>query len=236
MDRGEHDDGTCEATTSRRRSDASAHGTRRPDGGSASLVLSVGLLVLTVALVGCAQDGDSGAAADGDAMTAQEGLDAAETAAEEWSSDATFIGASASETAADSHEDWPAEAPEWQPDAEVGDGRSPQWIYTFEDAEGNLANVYLTADGQTHVADREEGTFFMQDPVEDWSVSSADAVQAAADADEEFASAIEEDGIEIGYLLAQGGGDKLWLINAQSSDGNVQMEVDAETGDAERAN
>ncbi|PSG97828.1 hypothetical protein BRD56_03570 [Thermoplasmatales archaeon SW_10_69_26] len=207
------------------------------EGGSANgnVHLLATVLLLAAPLAGCAGGGGGGGGVDGDAMTAQDRLSNAESRAAEWSSDAEFIGTSITETTEGSAEEWSSEAFDFQADDNVGDGLSPQWTYTFEDGEGNLATVYMNVDGETHLEERQQDTFFMDAPVEDWSVSSADAVQAAVDADDEFASALESEDVKVGYLLAQGGGDKSWLLNAKTSDENVQMKVDADTGEAQRA-
>jgi hypothetical protein len=190
------------------------------------------VVLLTVPLVGCVDDGQTPATGSEDGMRAADGLDQARAIAEDWNSEAELVGASTRETTADSAEDWPEDGPDWQADDEVGDGYAPQWVYTFE-AGDDLLSVFVTDDGQTHEQERDEQTFIMQDPIEDWSITSADAVEAAREEHDGFASTLEEEGAEVDHLLAKGNDQKAWALIAHGEDGQVEVTVDAETGDVQ---
>lgn len=198
--------------------------------------LLVGVLLLAVPLVGCAEGGNQ-PAANGDAMTAEDGLADAEAVATDWDESAEFIGAGTLETTREEPEDWASEAPEFQPDEEIGDGLAPQWSYAFKNGDDERINVYVTAGGETYQEDSPQEDFLMSAPVDDWSVSSQEAVESARDEVDDFDAVLEHDDAEVGYVLAAGeGGDAGWIVDAQSqaNDEQVTVSVDAETGEVQR--
>lgn len=208
---------------------------RTSDQGSLTASLLAGLLLLTVPLVGCAEDGGPSSSAGGEGMTAADGLEDAEAVAADWSQEATFIGAGTLETSREEPEDWASQAPEFQPDENIGNGLAHQWSYTFENADGERINVYVTDEGETYQESSDQADFFMNAEVADWSVDSQEAVETARDEVDDFDAVIGTDGAEVGYVIAGGeDGDTAWILDAQADDEQVTVSVDAETGEVQR--
>lgn len=204
------------------------------------MALLAGLLVLAVPLVGCAEDGGDGDAATGggDGMTATDGLEDARDEAEDWNAEAQFIGAGTLETDEQDPDDWASEAPEFQADETIGDGLAHQWSYTFKDAEDNRINVYVTDEGETYQEEAQQEDAFMDAAIDDWTIQSTDAVDAAREEVGDFDAVLDADDTEIGYILVSGEneGDTGWLLDAQSesNDEQVTVTVDGETGEVQR--
>lgn len=201
--------------------------------GTAALV--IGLTLLAVPLVGCAEDGGQtdGPGGDGEALTAEAALPDARPVAEEWSEDAVLIGAGILETTEEAPSEWPSEAPDYQPDENVGDGLVPQWAFTFKDGEDRIV-VYVSADGETHQGPDPQEDAFMEAEIADWEYDSAEAIEAAKEENDNFTAVLEADDVRVGYILVGGEeGDEGWILDAQSeSQGEqVTLTVDANSGE-----
>lgn len=205
------------------------------DGGTTTFALLAGLVLLTVPLVGCADGG--GPSPSGEAMTARDGLGDAEAAAQDWSEDAVFIGAATLETTNETPEDWAPDAPEFQADDEIGDGMAPQWSYSFKSSDDERVNIFVTAGGETYQHTPQQEDFFMGSEIEDWEISSPDAVDAAKEEIEDFEQTADADDAEVGVFLGAGDSGQVgWILDAQSDemDQQVTVSVDANTGDVQR--
>lgn len=206
-------------------------------GGRLHPVLLVSLLLVTVPLVGCAQDGGGGGAVGGgDGMTEADGLEAAEPIAEEWSAEAVLIGAATIETTGEGPEQWPSQAPEFRSDDAVGDGLAPQWGYTFKDGEERIV-VYVREDGETYQGPEPQEDAFMDAELENWELDSTDAVETAREEDGNFSATIEADDAEVGYFLVGGeDGNETWVLDVQSAteEEQVTLVVDAHSGEVQR--
>lgn len=206
-------------------------------GGSASVRLLVGLLLLAVPLVGCADDGSGPSGADGEAMTAADGLEDARSVAEDWSQDAEFIGAGTLETDNGTPEQWPSEAPEFRPDENIGDGLTHQWVYTFKNDADERLTVHVTSEGETYQEPTQQEDVFMNSTIEDWNVSSSEAMDAAKEAEQDFKDTADAEDAEVALILGAGDrGNVGWLLDVKraSTDEQVTVIVDATTGDVQR--
>lgn len=202
--------------------------------------LVVAAVLLAVPLAGCAGpgagNGDGGGgpdAAAGDPFKARAQLSTAEEIAEGWSSDATLIGISTIESD-QKPDNWTQDGFEFTPDRTIGDGLSPQWVYFFQNGDGEKLGVGVNADGETY----ENTDARPQSPggtLETWSVDSAAAVDAAK-SNETFSSVLEAEDAEVLYFLAgpaQQGQAPNWLLKA-SSDARGEEQtvfVNAQTGE-----
>lgn len=200
--------------------------------------LVVGLLLLTVPLVGCAEDGGGpSSGTDGEAMTAADGLQDARSVAEEWSQGAEFIGAGTLETDNGTPEKWPSEAPEFRLDDNIGDGLAHQWVYTFKNDADERLNVHVNSEGETYQKTPEQEDLFMNSTIEDWNVSSSEAMEAAKEEEQDFKDTVAADDAQVGIILGAGDSDRVgWLLDVQraSTDDQVTVIVDATTGDVQR--
>lgn len=207
-------------------------------GSNARIAILAAVLLVTVPLAGCAggggpSNGADGGQAAGEAFKAKDERATAEQIAQEWSSDATLIGASTIETG-EQPDQWSQQGFEFIPDGAIGDGLAPQWVYFFEDGKGDKLGVGVNANGDTY-QNTEADPQSPGGPIESWSVNSVDAVDAAKE-NETFSSILEEDDAEVLYFLAGGESSQdapQWLLRASSDAAGEEQTVivDAETGE-----
>jgi len=194
----------------------------------------VALLLLTVPLAGCADDGSPSGGdspAEGEAFTARDGIDQARSVADGWSSSAELAGITMIEQA-EEPEQWPDEAFAYQGDGEVGDGYIGQWLYFFIDGDQQLG-VYVNADGETHTDEDPPGQTPSQ-PLGDWSVDSNETAETAKDNDT-FSEIVSAEDASVLYALQEGQQGTVWFASAKSEsmDANQSVVVDAQTGEGQ---
>lgn len=199
---------------------------------SPTTVAAIAWLVLTVPLVGCADDrrGSGQPPAEGEAFTAREGLETARNAADEWSTGAELAGVTMAEQE-EAPEEWNPSAFGYTGDESIGDGAIPQWLYFFVDGD-EVHGVYVDQDGQLY-EDPEPPGQTPQDPLAEWGIDSSDAADAARE-DEDFAEILSADDAGVLYALQQGEEGPVWWVQARSEamDDERAILVDAETGEA----
>lgn len=203
-------------------------------GPRTGLILFAVTLLIFVPLAGCAGNGDSnGAPPSGEAFEASDQRSTAEVIAEDWSGDATLVGVATREMG-QQPENWSQEEFTFTPDENIGDGRVPQWVYFFENDEGDTLGVGVNAAGETYsnpqAQPRSQGG-----EIVDWSVDSAAAVDAAKE-NQTFSSILEADDAAVLYFLSgpqQQGGAANWAVQAASEtmDQEQTVLVNAETGE-----
>lgn len=185
--------------------------------------LLVAVMLLTVPLVGCADDGGGGGVGvTGDSMTAREGLDAADARAEQWADDPTLVGAFTAEWKQSPPEDVPQDEIDWKADGDITDGLSHVWGYAYKDGSGNSMAVLVNTDGNVALNDTEGSDF--QEAVEDWEISSSEAVDTARE-NQTFETILGADDAEILILLLQGQEGPAWWITAKSESMDQEQPV-----------
>lgn len=202
------------------------------EGSSTARALLAVLLLLTVPLVGCADDGSDGEPpAEGQVFTAREGLETANASAEEWSSEATLAGVTMIEHPG-TPDEWPGDGFAYTPDEAVGDGRIAQWAYFYIDGEDHLA-VYVNEAGETF-QDEEPPGQMPDEPLGDWPVDSDEAADAARE-DDNVSEILEADDAEVLYALQESQRGPAWLVRASSETMEEErtMVVDAASGEAQ---
>lgn len=191
------------------------------------------LLLLTVPLAGCTDDGSpSGEApAQGEAFTAREGLETANASADAWSNGATVAGVTMIEEGG-MPDEWPEDAFDYTPDDAIGDGQIPQWAYFYVDGEDHLA-VYVNEDGDTFQDEDPPGEMPGQ-PLGDWPIDS-DAAADAAREDDNVTRILEADDAQVLYALQESDRGPAWFlrVSSEAMDEEQTMLVDAETGEAQ---
>lgn len=203
-----------------------------PDAGSAGRAAVLVVLLATVPLTGCMEEGTDSAEppAEGEAFTAREGLATAQGVAENWSAEAELAGITMAEQQ-QAPQEWDPSAFAYTADEDVGDGAIPQWLYFFV-AGDEVRGVYVGQDGQLY-EDPDPPGQTPETALAAWEIDSSDAVDAARE-DDNFTRILSADDAGVLYVLQEGEGGPVWWVQARSEsmDEEKAMLVDAQTGDA----
>lgn len=186
------------------------------------------LLAITTAFVGCLAPDELLSASERTEITAMESRDLADSAAQAWKPGASLGGVFTLELSEVETGDMA-----FPLDPDVGNGRSPVWIYAYRSADGAEARAFrVWADGRV-AADNSTAYDASQasqlGAIANWQVDSDRAVAAVAN-DEVFKAALEGANLTLAMGVAQMDGITGWYLAALSEGGAAIAIVDASTG------